>query len=159
MAVEEKMGCISNLSGFPDSTGVWNLIHEVTVMAIKNNRRRLKIVSDGTQSGTHLVDAVSGESIGLVQSIEWHLDTSMAFAEATVKFAKVPVEVEGLNTEPNVAIGIDDRYEAPRGNTGIGGKMLAKVPVEVEGLAGVEEVGVTPAEPDDWDDWGNLDGQ
>lgn len=60
---------------------------------------KLKITSDGTSLGTKLVDEDSGETIGLVQKIEWSIGVDSAFATCTVKLAKMPLEASFVNTK------------------------------------------------------------
>lgn len=53
---------------------------------------KLKIISDGTATGTKLIDEASGEAIGLVQSIKWEMQASQVVSMATVTVLKVPFE-------------------------------------------------------------------
>ena len=59
-------------------------------------KRGVKIVSDGTPSGSHLIDAETGAEIRYVTSITWRIDSMpMHFATATVEFSCVPIEANG----------------------------------------------------------------
>ena len=55
--------------------------------------RIIRIVSDGTTSGTRLIDVESGESIGFVESIEWAATIGQPLTKTVVVFNKVPVEL------------------------------------------------------------------
>ncbi len=55
---------------------------------------KLKIISDGTNLGTKVIDVESGETLGLVQKIDWQIGVGEAFATATVVLSKLPIEVE-----------------------------------------------------------------
>lgn len=54
---------------------------------------KLKIISDGTNSGTKLINQETGESVELVQEIQWFLDVNEVYSLATIKLAKIPVEI------------------------------------------------------------------
>ena len=54
---------------------------------------KVKIVSDGTSPGTHIMDA-DGNCLEYVTAIDWHLEVD-GLATAMVQFANIPVEVAG----------------------------------------------------------------
>lgn len=55
---------------------------------------RIKIISDGTSQGTHVVNEQTGERLDLVTRISWELSATH-LATATLTLLRVPVEVEG----------------------------------------------------------------
>jgi len=56
---------------------------------------KLKIVSDGTSKGSHLLTE-DGQEIEMVQAVTWTLDCRISkLATVTVTLLKVPVELEG----------------------------------------------------------------
>ena len=54
---------------------------------------KLKIISDGTPWGTKVVNVETGEVVQYVTDVEWKF-ASGKMAEATIKLAQVPVEIE-----------------------------------------------------------------
>jgi len=54
---------------------------------------KLKIISNGTDLGTKVVDAETGSVVEGVTSIEWKIAAGK-YAEATIKCISIPVEVE-----------------------------------------------------------------
>ena len=60
-------------------------------------KSKFKIVSDGTTTGTKLIDPDTGQTVGLVQSIEWKVDVDNFYADAVIKILAVPVELEVKN--------------------------------------------------------------
>ncbi len=56
---------------------------------------RVKIISDGTARGTRVVNADTGEAIGGVVGIHWHLTVKGVIADVTLDLLKVPVELKG----------------------------------------------------------------
>lgn len=54
---------------------------------------RVKIVSDGTPTGTRLVDAETGKTIRGVRKITWGSGYPGDVPTATVEFISVPIEV------------------------------------------------------------------
>lgn len=55
---------------------------------------KLKIISDGTNAGTKLLDEDSGESIPLIQKLTWETDSSgFGLSKVTVELLNVPVEI------------------------------------------------------------------
>jgi len=57
---------------------------------------KLKIVSDGTSSGTHVVDRETGEKLESVMAIEWRISVGN-YAEAILTLRNVPVEIRTLS--------------------------------------------------------------
>ena len=55
---------------------------------------KVKIISDGTASGTKLIDQETGKSIEDITSITWSVSVD-ELAQVNVKFINVPVEVIG----------------------------------------------------------------
>lgn len=59
---------------------------------------RVKVVSDGTPAGTKVINADTGEDLGLpISAITWHIDGDSA-GQALVRLTLVQVEVEGEAT-------------------------------------------------------------
>lgn len=54
--------------------------------------RTIKIVSDGTDHGTQILDAETNEPLAHVVKVEWQIELHRA-ATATVTFRQVPVEL------------------------------------------------------------------
>ncbi len=54
---------------------------------------KLKLVSDGTPGGTHLIDSDTGESIPGVNLVEWSADATKQANFVTVRLHNVPVEI------------------------------------------------------------------
>lgn len=54
---------------------------------------RLKIISDGTNAGTKLIDEDSGEMIHLIQKLTWEADAKEMMTKITVEFINIPVEI------------------------------------------------------------------
>ncbi len=55
---------------------------------------KLKIISDGTKVGTRLVNAETGEAIGLIQNLKWEVDVKEPFTKVTVTLLNVGFEME-----------------------------------------------------------------
>ena len=55
----------------------------------------IKIVSDGTPSGTKILDTETGKELSYVTKVSWKVDLKSPFATATLEIIKVPVEVVG----------------------------------------------------------------
>jgi hypothetical protein len=58
--------------------------------------KKLKIVSDGTTLGTHIVDEESGEEIGYVTELTVHAVIGDPVVTAELKLAKVKLELTGV---------------------------------------------------------------
>lgn len=54
---------------------------------------KLKIISDGTNVGTKLVDEDTGQAIGLIQKLTWEGDAKDVLTKITVEFVNIPVEI------------------------------------------------------------------
>ena len=59
------------------------------------DRIKLKIVSDGTPSGTHVLDRETGERLENVMVIEWRISVG-GLAEAILTLRNVPVELNAI---------------------------------------------------------------
>lgn len=55
---------------------------------------KLKIVSDGTSSGTSIVNAETGEKIEGITKIGWKI-TACSTAEAIIVLDRIPVDITG----------------------------------------------------------------
>lgn len=56
----------------------------------------LKIISDGTSEGTHLINSETGEEVRYVQSISWSIDANTKEVKATIDLVKVPADIMNL---------------------------------------------------------------
>ncbi len=56
---------------------------------------KLKIISDGTPSGTKVIDAVTGENLDGVKAVSWRIGVDRALAECNLELCHVPAEVVG----------------------------------------------------------------
>jgi hypothetical protein len=54
---------------------------------------KLKIVSDGTNAGTHLIDEDTGEVIHKISKLTWEASSDDPLTKATVEFTNIPVEI------------------------------------------------------------------
>lgn len=54
---------------------------------------KLKIISDGTTNGTHLIDIATGEKVQYVQNIEWEADAKLGTTSATIKILMPAAEI------------------------------------------------------------------
>lgn len=54
---------------------------------------KLKIVSDGTNAGTKLIDEDTGEMIHLIQKLTWEADVKNFSTKVTVELLNIPVEI------------------------------------------------------------------
>jgi hypothetical protein len=55
---------------------------------------KLKIISDGTNAGTHLIDEDTGEIINKISKITWEIDAKEDWiSKTTVELTNVPVEI------------------------------------------------------------------
>jgi hypothetical protein len=54
---------------------------------------KLKIISDGTNAGTHLVDTDTGEVIHKIQKLTWEVDAKNCITTTTVEISNIPVEI------------------------------------------------------------------
>jgi hypothetical protein len=59
---------------------------------------KIKIVSDGTPSGTQVVNEATGEKLERITAIEWRISTNN-FAEAIITFRNIPIETVGFRDE------------------------------------------------------------
>jgi len=62
----------------------------------KDNKIKLKIVSDGTSSGTHVVDRETGKRLEDVVAIEWRISVG-GLSEAIFTMRNIPVELRTLS--------------------------------------------------------------
>jgi hypothetical protein len=60
---------------------------------------KIKVISDGTITGTKVFDADTGELMPGVQAVTWHLDTDSVSADVVIKMVQVPVEIVGTVTD------------------------------------------------------------
>ncbi len=56
---------------------------------------RLKITSDGTSLGTHLVNVETGEEVDNVTSIQWSIPGGSFTSKATISLVWVEMDAEG----------------------------------------------------------------
>jgi len=54
---------------------------------------KLKIISDGTNAGTKLINEDTGESVEFVQKISWEVSAKDFTCKAIVDFINIPVEI------------------------------------------------------------------
>lgn len=54
---------------------------------------KLKIISDGTNAGTKLIDEDTGETIGGISSLIWEASAEKALTKVTVELFNIPVEI------------------------------------------------------------------
>lgn len=54
---------------------------------------KLKIISDGTNAGTKLIDEDTGEMIHLIQKLTWEANAEEVCTKITVEFINIPVEI------------------------------------------------------------------
>lgn len=54
---------------------------------------KLKIISDGTNAGTRLIDEDTGEAIPLIQKLTWEADAKDLCTKVTVELLNIPVEI------------------------------------------------------------------
>lgn len=54
---------------------------------------RLKIISDGTNAGTKLIDEDTGEMVHLIQKLTWEADAKDFCTKVTVELINIPVEI------------------------------------------------------------------
>jgi hypothetical protein len=54
---------------------------------------KLKIISDGTNVGTRLIDENTGEMIGYIQKITWKANVESFLPTVTVELLDIPVEI------------------------------------------------------------------
>jgi hypothetical protein len=76
---------------------------------------RIKIVSDGTNLGTHVIDTATGEELKGVRAVSWSCDAGTRLASATLEVVGLDVEVESELPEPTareVGRTVEDRLDA-----------------------------------------------
>jgi hypothetical protein len=54
---------------------------------------KLKIISDGTNAGTKLIDEDTGKMVHLIQKLSWEANAKEPFAKVTVELINIPVEI------------------------------------------------------------------
>ena len=54
---------------------------------------KLKVISDGTNAGTHLFDEETGEVIHKISKITWEANAKEFVTKTTVEFTNIPVEI------------------------------------------------------------------
>ncbi len=54
---------------------------------------KLKIISDGTNSGTKLIDEDTGEMIHGISKLSWEADVTALLTKVSVEFFNIPVEI------------------------------------------------------------------
>lgn len=54
---------------------------------------QLKIISDGTTTGTYICHAETGERLAGVEMLSWHASAEQGFTEATIHLLGVPCEI------------------------------------------------------------------
>lgn len=54
---------------------------------------KLKVISDGTNAGTRLINEDTGEYIGLIQKIVWEAGAEFPITKTTIELLNVPVEI------------------------------------------------------------------
>ena len=58
---------------------------------------KLKIISDGTNTGTKLIDEDTGETISGISSLTWEASANEALTKITVELFNIPVEIVSIN--------------------------------------------------------------
>ena len=56
----------------------------------------IKIISDGTVSGTSIVDAVTGKPTAQVSRVTWEASADGGWTHATLELDGVPVEIKAV---------------------------------------------------------------
>ena len=56
---------------------------------------KIKVISDGTPSGTQVLDEDTGQALPNVKAVTWYIDTDSIMADVVIKLRKVPVEIVG----------------------------------------------------------------
>lgn len=54
---------------------------------------KLKIISDGTNAGTKLIDEDTGESVSGISSLTWEASAEQVLTKVTVELFNIPVEI------------------------------------------------------------------
>ena len=54
---------------------------------------KLKIISDGTNTGTHLIDIETGERVQQISKLSWKADAKELTTTASVELTNIPVEI------------------------------------------------------------------
>jgi hypothetical protein len=54
---------------------------------------KLKIVSDGTNTGTHLIDEETGKSIEQISKLSWEANAKEFITTVSVELTNIPVEI------------------------------------------------------------------
>lgn len=54
---------------------------------------KLKIISDGTNTGTHLIDIETGERVQQISKISWKADVKELITTASIELTNIPVEI------------------------------------------------------------------
>jgi hypothetical protein len=60
---------------------------------------KLKVISDGTLSGTQIVDMDTGQALKGVKAVKWCMSVDSITADVVIELIKVPVEVVGTVKE------------------------------------------------------------
>lgn len=55
---------------------------------------KIKIISDGTNSGTKIINKETGEMIGMVQNVTWSISSKDIYAKATIEILNPEIELE-----------------------------------------------------------------
>lgn len=54
---------------------------------------KLKIISDGTNAGTKLINEDTGEAIHLIQKLSWECNVEDMVSKVTIELLNIPVEI------------------------------------------------------------------
>lgn len=63
---------------------------------------RLKIVSDGTRKGTHVVDAKTGEELQDITDLQWNIKADSYMSRAVITILRPTVDVTGEAEDEDV---------------------------------------------------------
>lgn len=54
---------------------------------------KLKIISDGTKTGTKLIDSETGQPVGGISQLTWEANSNDLLTKVTVELTNIPVEI------------------------------------------------------------------
>lgn len=74
---------------------------------------KLKIISDGTNKGTKLIDEDTGEVVHLIQKLSLEIDANEPCTKVTIELLDVPVEITSKAKVDLFELGKENNYTIP----------------------------------------------
>lgn len=74
---------------------------------------KLKIISDGTNTGTKLIDEDTGQVVSLIQKLTWECDATDVVTKVSIDLLNIPVEIVAKADVDLLELKPDNQYTKP----------------------------------------------